>query len=337
MPILVGIDEAGLGPVLGPMVTSAVVLDVPPHLVSADLWTTLTDGLAPKPLVSEPRIVVADSKRLSAREDGLLWLERGTLGLLGCMYPWEPGSVTPDVEPIEPASNLPPTCLALLERLCPEALPVLKDCPWYGAPASLPLTAERGGLQLRVQKLQRSLTAAGVRPVGVWCGVLFEPAFNEWIERTRNKAVVCWQQTARLIQRAIHVGAEDIYVDRQGGRQFYLDQLLPMADAGRWQVLEEETERSVYRCEFPAAERPPVKITFSTGAEKHSLPVAWASLVSKYVRETFMHRMNRFFAEYLPTLRPTAGYLPDGLRFLEDVAPVLHQLQIAPERMRRVR
>ena len=46
MTIVAGIDEAGYGPWLGPLVVSAAALRVPPELAEVDLWKTLSAGVA---------------------------------------------------------------------------------------------------------------------------------------------------------------------------------------------------------------------------------------------------------------------------------------------------
>ena len=61
------------------------------------------------------------------------------------------------------------------------------------------------------------------------------------------------------------------------------------------------------------------EISFLTGAEDRSLPVALASMVSKYVRELFMELLNRWWAGRIEDLKPTAGYYADGQRFLRDI------------------
>ena len=50
--------------------------------------------------------------------------------------------------------------------------------------------------------------------------------------------------------------------------------------------------------------------------ETHHLPIALASIMSKYIRELFMLFFNRYWANQVTDLRPTAGYYQDGKRFL---------------------
>ena len=49
------------------------------------------------------------------------------------------------------------------------------------------------------------------------------------------------------------------------------------------------------------------------------MAVAYASMISKYLRETLMRRFNAFWKTHLPDVEPTAGYYNDGLRFLKDI------------------
>jgi hypothetical protein len=66
-------------------------------------------------------------------------------------------------------------------------------------------------------------------------------------------------------------------------------------------------------------------------------PVAVASMVSKYVRELTMELFNRFWRNHLPELKPTHGYPRDSHRFRRDVAAVQSRLAIADEVLWRER
>ncbi|MHC4951781.1 MAG: ribonuclease HII, partial [Planctomycetota bacterium] len=46
MATLVGIDEAGYGPLLGPLVVSAVSFDMPENLLRANHWDILTKAVS---------------------------------------------------------------------------------------------------------------------------------------------------------------------------------------------------------------------------------------------------------------------------------------------------
>ena len=41
-----------------------------------------------------------------------------------------------------------------------------------------------------------------------------------------------------------------------------------------------------------------------------------------------MIRFNRYFLAQLPQLRPTAGYVQDGRRFMQEVKPLLEELNL---------
>ncbi|MGH9174221.1 MAG: hypothetical protein ACRD1H_07675, partial [Vicinamibacterales bacterium] len=77
-------------------------------------------------------------------------------------------------------------------------------------------------------------------------------------------------------------------------------------------------------------------VRFQARAEQH-LPVALASMVSKYVRELAMELFNRFWCDHVPGLRPTKGYPLDAHRFKADIAAAQQRLGIADEVLWRMR
>ena len=74
-----------------------------------------------------------------------------------------------------------------------------------------------------------------------------------------------------------------------------------------------------------------VRIIFAEKAEEQCMPVALASMISKYTREALMHRFNGWWRKQLPQLEPTAGYYSDGVRFLRDISAKRQELGIADE------
>jgi hypothetical protein len=56
--------------------------------------------------------------------------------------------------------------------------------------------------------------------------------------------------------------------------------------------------------------------------------VALASMTAKYVRELLMMRLNRYFRSHMPELKPTAGYVEDGRRYIGDIEPLIARLGV---------
>jgi ribonuclease HII len=71
-----------------------------------------------------------------------------------------------------------------------------------------------------------------------------------------------------------------------------------------------------------------VRLIFTEKAEAQCLPVAVASMLSKYLREAMMRRFNAWWRQHLPDVAPTAGYYGDGVRFLQDIDAKRRELAI---------
>ena len=314
---LVGIDEAGYGPLLGPLVVSAVAFDVPVAVMQElddpaqgpNLWAMLKSCLVKKPSRRNARLAVADSKVLynsGDGEQGLKLLERAALTFLA------------------QNGHQPATLRDLLCIVCPEVCDQLGTYPWYGpGDLALPVHCSSDDLGTQRNALAAAMKRAGVTFRGAWVQVLPEGHFNQFVQRTRNKSTVLFMQAARLMQRiADDLGPRPlrIWCDRQGGRVGYRESLMTSFPDAPLDVLEESPERSGYRLRHA---RGPWAVRFVMKGESSHLPIALASIYSKYIRELFMICFNRYWCAQIPQLRPTAGYYKDGQRFLADIEPFI--------------
>lgn len=111
-----------------------------------------------------------------------------------------------------------------------------------------------------------------------------------------------------------------VYCDKHGGRNRY-DAL----------ISEHFDDQFVFRCEEGAAisryRLGRTEFCFRTRAEEF-LPVAVASMVSKYLRETLMEDFNLFWRGHLPDLKPTKGYPLDARRFRDAIQETADRLGI---------
>ncbi|HQE29993.1 MAG TPA: hypothetical protein PL151_19765 [Phycisphaerae bacterium] len=316
---IVGIDEAGYGPLLGPLVVSATAFDVPAELLETckdetlgpDLWKCLRRSVIKKPAKKNPRLAVCDSKVLHARVDtqyGVALLERAVFTFLA------------------QADRHPASLISLLKIVCPHVVDRLSRYPWYHQ-AELPLPVECSADDVAVQcnSLAADLAKNGVRFRGAWVEVLCEGDYNQLVSATHNKAVVLFQQNMRLIHRiAERVGSRPLWIwaDRHGGRMAYLKPLMNAWPEAEFTVLEESPEHSGYRITRSGI---PWTIRFVVDGEACQMPVALASIFSKYIRELLMICFNRYWRGLIPDLRPTAGYNTDGQRFLADIDAIVKQ------------
>jgi len=305
--IVAGIDEAGYGPIIGPLVVSVAVFRVPDDLAGRSLWRALAGAVTRKSLRRSAALPVADSKAMHVRKDGVIHLERGVLGMLRQLGT-SPGSLR-----------------EFLRRTAPGALEPMNRYPWYrGADLRLPRQADVMDLALRANALTEAMRHCGISLEAIRAEPVLAGDYNRLVTATRNKSVALFGVTSRLISYVFHThsgpGPAQIIIDRQGGRVRYLRQIQRMFEAAEIKIADESDRASVYlvRDRNRSAE-----IRFLTEAESASLPVALASMVSKYVRELFMELLNRWWAERIQGLKATAGYYTDGRRFLKDIDQAL--------------
>jgi hypothetical protein len=310
MPWIVGIDEAGYGPNLGPLVMSSVACWVPDALTRGDLWRALAAVVRRGCDRPDERLLIDDSKVVYGAGKGLGCLEQQVLALL-----WR-GALGEGAQLGD-----------YVRWACLEGLEDLKGENWYRGDLRIPCEALVEDVQRAIEPFESGCAAAGVGPWLVRSVVVPTPRFNNLLTRHESKGGVLAHGLALLAREAVRnlPGSEGVYfaVDKHGGRNAYAAQIHDALPDGIVWAEQEGMNRSSYRVEGLSRD---VRLTFQPRADAEHLPVALASMASKYLRETLMREFNRFWLERVPGLKPTAGYPSDALRFLEGIRAALREL-----------
>ncbi|MBG81630.1 MAG: hypothetical protein CMJ39_13110 [Phycisphaerae bacterium] len=319
MFIYAGIDEAGYGPMLGPLcvASSVFILEEPPEDgVAPDLWDDLSRVVSRNLRDAKHRITIADSKKLKGARSGqshpLRHLERGVLACFAAMN----------------------TDSHVLDELNQNELlgsfgVQVPDRPWYSDSGLFPLAADLDKLRIDSSRLRRSMNEAGIQIESMNCSALGAGDFNRHVNKTHNKSSInIWLvfQQVEAIWSRFPDARPRIVVDRQGGRSAYRKELQIAWPEASIKIIAESAEFSRYEVNLPG--RGQLVIIFTIQAESHHMPVALASMTAKYVRELMMSRLNRYFISQQPGLRETAGYVEDARRYLADIDTLLNESHI---------
>jgi len=319
MVVLVGIDEAGFGPILGPLVVSSSTFSLPNNLLTSDLWQILNKSLSNKRKRLAGRLLITDSKKAYSKSLGIKYIQRTILTALRCL------------------GKEPATLTELIELLCPSCLERLNTYPWYKDAGRYRLSRDVADRAIASAVLIDDMASNGIELMELRSCCLDVEYYNRMVASVKNKANVLFTATSQLIKKAFDNFAGDdlqIIVDRQGGRIRYQKNLQRMFGDMELRILCESPTASSYELQTDGKG---MRLHFVVGADERFLPVSLASMVSKYLRELLIGSINRYFAGFGSDLKPTAGYWKDGLRFIEDVRTNLPHVQFNSKQLIRCR
>lgn len=314
MAILVGIDEAGYGPLLGPLVVSGVAFSIPTNLLKADLWEVLHKAVTKDKKKQAGRLLINDSKKAHSGSKGLEHLLRTVLATMDVL-----SKQNSPLQSIRQSN----TTLDFLGQLSPACVESLKGYPWYQDIQSISLNPPKD-CGIAANTLIRTLAENQMSLLWMQSRFLEVGQYNERIDKIKNKSRVLFTEICSLIAHVInhysdHGEPVQFLIDRQGGREHYHQELLRMFPEMELTILTETETLSSYEM---AGHGRRMRLHFTIDADSKYLPVSLASMTSKLVRELLIAELNRHFIALMPALKPTAGYWEDGLRFLEDIKPL---------------
>jgi len=303
--LFVGIDEAGYGPLLGPLVVTACAFrcDEPE--------TEAIEKRLSAALEAAGGIEVGDSKTLYSRKRGPARLEKAALAFTAA------------------AGGASGSLRALLASCAGGRELLLERYPWYGSRRlALPAFCDADALEAAREALCSALKAAGVEFPGAHVRVILPGELNGALRTGMNKGALVAGEVGELLAR-VSASADDgrvfAAVDKLGGRHYYGELLQAFFPFEAVTVLEETPRRSVYQVR-PGGRL--VHVTFAERSDATCLATGLASVFSKYVRELFMRLFNEYWQGLLPGLDATAGYWTDAKRFLAQLAESLHHRHV---------
>lgn len=313
MPWQVGIDEAGYGPNLGPLVQASFAVLVPDHVEC--LWSHGKSSFRRVKEKEDSRLLVDDSKKVNEGIHGLAKLERTVLALFGL------------------SAQLPLSIENLFQRFGQlELCPHLRAEPWFAGTVELPAIHSMNVIRDAGMHF-RSLPEVEWLPPRI---VLRTPEqYNRMLDEYDLKSNLLMKGVIDLLSATLQLpgtASIRIAVDKLGGRNSY-GAMLQAAFPDAWpRVIRESAMDCTYELAGLARE---VQVTFRPKADTNFFCVAVASMTAKYIREISMRQFNAFWVEKLPGIAPTAGYPQDAVRFMAEIEPQLEKLGIQRDRIWR--
>lgn len=290
---LVGIDENGLGALLGPMVVTAVYAEVDER----------GKRFLARRLPQRLRQDLDDSKRLVSHSDTALGEAWARV--------FARDANTPD---------------ELFRRLCLEDQATLEGpCPKHASaqcwnPTTDSFSAD-DDLLVRVQRHVHGLEQRGVRLLGAHCSILCTKVLNQQRKNGGNRFVSDLHAMERLLLHIRPGLPSDLTATcgKVGGITDYSKFFGPLSG---WlhAVVEVSRARSTYR--FPSLG----EVSFVRDADATAPLVMLASLVGKYVRELLMGKIAAYYAA--GEHGPSGYHDPVTRRFILDTSSLRRRRKI---------
>ena len=310
MKIVVGIDEAGYGPNLGPLCLGGSAWLLPKELEVTSLDSLLYPVFQAKSSEKFPIawIPLGDSKKLYRSGSSL---ESLSLGLSTFFRIQQKNSID------------------LLENTRPQGGAAnLRFIPWYGNQPSawsrefMPNLEELLAPHL-LEKAISQFQSLTIELLGIESLAFSEAEFNRIVDACGNKATLLSMSSlewirdwlSRLRQSHPSITSFEIFCDKHGGRNKYLGPLMQVFPDTWFETEIESSNLSRYRGTIFDAQ-----CQWSFTAKGDSItPSSVASMAAKWTREVLMSRLNSYWGSMIANLKPTAGYPVDAKRFAESI------------------
>ncbi len=294
MQTLIGIDEAGFGPNLGPLIISATVWEIDANYQPDDLWDSLASVISQTRKVTADQIHVADSKEVHQSSKGIGPLERSVRVLL------------------EASGHSLADWNSLSRHLDPHWGTETGE-PWFDeAKLKLPIdTCEIISQQL-AKSVQDCWGATGIKLRTIRSRIVPAREFNQYIDEWDSKSLLLSRLSLQLLDGLWNRSEPTLIVcDKHGARNRYDDLIDEICDGDF--IFRMEEGKAISRYKVGESE-----LRFQMKAESH-FPVAVSSMIAKYLRETSMELFNQYWTSRFPELKPTKGYPQDAKRFRQEI------------------
>jgi ribonuclease HII len=308
----VGIDEAGYGPNLGPLVMTAVVAeststqaDAAVDVRTLDFWAGLAETVD-RAGGHPDRLWVDDSKAIYQGGTGRDRLETACMAV------------------VQATGRALPGCLrTLIEVLGAGTLADVELTRWIEADEdhlAWPFCMPREALDALLRRTPLHAGNRVWRITAVACVVIGPARFNRGLAVHDSKAAVHFSAFDVLLQQIWDRAADGrrtfVCCDKHGGRHYYLP---PLSQAFPEAWIDRGPEGpDLSRYTIRDGDRR-LELSLAPRADQTDGLVALASIVSKTVRELWMDVFNAYWRRRIPDLRPTAGYPNDALRFRREI------------------
>jgi hypothetical protein len=302
------------------MVVSSAAFEIPDELLKADLWKVLSASVSRSKMHLKGRIVIADSKKVFSPASGIGHLQRSVLASLKAL------------------GRSPQTVREVAQMLDAEVVGRLEAYPWFADIEGRAISNMPADAGIAASVFAKDMASKGMRLASLRSLCFDVGHYNRLVAATNNKSTVAFSAVIRLIIEAVKESPANqtvqVVVDRQSGRTNYVSVLQLNFPSAELTVVRQDEEISSYELKFATRT---VRVHFVVKGDDRSLPVALASMASKYLREILMESHNRYFIGLCPELKPTAGYWKDGTRFLSDLRTLAPHVRYDPEMLVRSR
>jgi ribonuclease HII len=319
--LVIGIDEAGYGPSMGPLVIGATVWRVPTNISIAAMAEILEPELRPVPRGrNDDWISIGDSKKILVGKNGWQSLCNGARWLLEHLWGhrddwWSHAS-----------------------KLASSDWNRARAVAWYehlDAPVIFFEASDNDAIQHAQQRADAKLALAGIELLAAKARLIDEPYFNEQMENLGNKATLLSESSLALAKELCQectdrneIESIEIYCDKHGGRNRYQSLLMHCFDDEWFTIDSESKSLSQYHASW---KNHPLSFQFQVGGDS-LVPSAAASILAKWLREVCMLSLNKFWqSKSTKPLLPTAGYYVDAVRFSGDIESIAEAIGISKQ------